>query len=105
MLVYARRGKRAADNLVMLLNFVPECSDAFRVGVPAKGVYKEIFNSDAPEYGGSGRLNPGYLVSEPVPWQGMEHSVVVKTPPVGGLVLRRAGRKELTEIKKEKERN
>ncbi len=95
VLVFSRRGKRAADELVVLLNFVPECCDSFRLGVPRKGVYKEIFNSDAAEYGGSGRRNPGYLRSEPVPWHGMQHSVVLKTPPIGGLVLRRAGRAEL----------
>ena len=102
VLIYTRRGKRPTDDLIVLLNFVPECSDAFRIGVPKKGVYKEIFNSDAPEYGGSGRLNPGWLVSEPVPWHGKDWSVVVKTPPIGGLVLRRAGRGELKEIQKQK---
>ena len=95
VLIYTRRGKRAADDLIVLLNFVPECSDVFRIGVPKKGAYKEIFNSDAPEYGGSGRLNPDLLVSEPVPWHGMKYSIVVKTPPIGGLILRRAGRGEL----------
>jgi 1,4-alpha-glucan branching enzyme len=102
VLIYTRRGKRASDELIVLLNFVPECSDSFRIGVTKKGIYKEVFNSDAPEYGGSGRLNPGFLISEPVPWQGKENSVVVKTPPVGGLVLRRAGRSELAELKKNK---
>ncbi|MBR6969868.1 MAG: 1,4-alpha-glucan branching protein GlgB [Firmicutes bacterium] len=103
ILIYTRRGKKPADELIVLLNFVPECDDAFRIGVPRKGVYKEVFNSDAAEYGGSGRLNPGYLVSEPVPWHGCKHSIVLKTPPIGGLALRRAGRKELLEMQKERD--
>ena len=103
ILIYTRRGKKPADELIVLLNFVPECDDAFRIGVPRKGVYKEVFNSDAAEYGGSGRLNPGYLVSEPVPWHGYKHSIVLKTPPIGGLALRRAGRKELLEMQKERD--
>ncbi|MBQ3920800.1 MAG: 1,4-alpha-glucan branching protein GlgB [Firmicutes bacterium] len=99
VLVFARKGKRPQDELVVLLNLVPERSDSFRIGVPRKGVYKEIFNSDAEEYGGSGQVNTGYLVSEPVPWHGKEYSVTVKTPPIGGLILRRAGRGELSETR------
>ena len=45
------------------------------------------------------QLNPGYLESEPIPWQGKQHSVVVKTPPIGGLILKPLGRKELSSLK------
>ena len=98
-LAFIRHGKRPADDLVVLLNFVPENFDEYRIGVPKKGIYKEIFNSDCTEFGGSGRINPGYIASEPVPWHGKENSIVIRTPPIGGVVLKRAGRRELEELK------
>ncbi len=97
MLIFLRKAKRPIDDLVVLLNFVPEVYDEFRVGVPRKGVYKEVFNSDDEAYGGSGRLNEGLLEAEEVPWHGQPCSVVVKTPPIGGTILKRVGKKELKE--------
>ncbi|MGM9521820.1 MAG: 1,4-alpha-glucan branching protein GlgB [Oscillospiraceae bacterium] len=99
-LTFIRHGAKPADDLVVLLNFAPETYDEFRIGVPKKGVYKEIFNSDCQEFGGSGRVNSGYIKSENIPWHGKENSVVIKTPPIGGVILKRVGRKELAELKK-----
>ena len=92
-LLFLRRGERPIDELVVLLNFAPETCDEYRIGVPRKGSYRELLNSDAGAFGGSGRENPGELVSEPVPCHGMAHSVVLRTPPVGGLILKRVGHK------------
>jgi len=92
VLIFERRGARPSDTIWALLNFVPEVSDGFRVGVPRRGVYEEIFNSDAVEFGGSGRRNEGPLVAEAIPWHGQPFSLVLKTPPVGGLLLKRAAR-------------
>ncbi len=88
-LIFIRHGKRPIDDLIVILNFAPETSDEFRVGVPRKGTYKEIFNSDDFRFGGSGRVNPELLESEEVTAHGKENSVVVRTPPIGGIVLKR----------------
>ena len=63
---------------------------------------KEVFNSDAEEYGGSGRLNEGFFEAEEVPWHGQPYSVVIKTPPIGGTILKRVGKKELEEARNKK---
>jgi 1,4-alpha-glucan branching enzyme len=99
ILTFIRHGKTPADDLIILLNFVPETCDEFRIGVPKKGVYQEIFNSDEPRFGGSGRTNPGYLVSESVPMHGKEDSIVVRTPPIGGIILKRCPRGKSTDKK------
>ena len=44
-----------------------------------RGTYQEIFNSDAEAFGGSGRTNPGELVSEPAPYHGMEMCIRDRT--------------------------
>jgi 1,4-alpha-glucan branching enzyme len=83
---FLRRGKHEA--LAIILNFTPVARDGYRIPVPLPGVYKEIFNSDAPAYGGSGVENRGDLHSENFPWNGREHSLRFTLPPLGGVVLR-----------------
>ena len=61
----------------------------FRMGVPKSGIYEEIFNSDDPAFGGSGVANVGRIESEDVPWNGREDSIVVRVPPLAGLVFKR----------------
>ena len=50
---------------------------------------EEIFNSDDPAFGGSGVANVGRIESEDVPWNGREDSIVVRVPPLAGLVFKR----------------
>ena len=59
------------------------------MGVPSRGTYEEIFNSDCAEYGGSGRINADPIKTENIPWQGMPCSIVVKTPPIGGAIFKK----------------
>jgi 1,4-alpha-glucan branching enzyme len=71
---------------VVLLNFTPVPRHGYRVGVPARGTYKEILNSDSSYYGGS---NLGNLAvpTEDVACMGHAQSLVVTLPPLAGLVL------------------
>jgi 1,4-alpha-glucan branching enzyme len=71
---------------VVLLNFTPVPRYGYRVGVPARGTYREILNSDSSYYGGS---NLGNLAvpTEDVACMGHAQSLVVTLPPLAGLVL------------------
>ena len=91
---FVRRGKSAADELVVLLNFHPNVYEDYRIGVPRAGLYQEIFSSDREEYGGSGLLNTQPVRSEPIPWHGMEHSIAIRVPPIGGTVFKRCPAKK-----------
>ena len=51
-----------AEPVVVVCNFQPVTRENYRVGVPVYGVYKEVFNSEAEEWGGTGIGNPGCLV-------------------------------------------
>ena len=59
MVMFIRRSKKAGETLLFICNFDNIEHEKFRVGVPFEGKYKEIFNTDAKEFGGSGRVN-GY---------------------------------------------
>jgi len=90
-LVYLRRGRAPGDVVVVACNFTPVPRHGFRVGVPAAGWWREILNSDAEPYGGSGQGNLGGVSSEAVPWHGLPQSLVVTLPPLGLAVFKAPG--------------
>jgi 1,4-alpha-glucan branching enzyme len=83
---FVRRSEHEA--LVVALNFTPMARGSYRIPAPGPGVYREVFNSDAVCFGGSGVENHGDLHAEPVPHSGRENSLCINLPPLGGLVLR-----------------
>ncbi|MDE2149926.1 MAG: 1,4-alpha-glucan branching protein GlgB [Gammaproteobacteria bacterium] len=85
VLSYLRRG--AGEVAVVVLNFTPVPRCGYRLGVPLAGRYRELLNSDAGVYGGSGGGNLGGVHSQPQPWMGRAHSLVLNLPPLGGLIL------------------
>ena len=87
LISYVRHGDEGADDVVVVLNFSPSCYDEFRIGVPEFGVWREIFNSDTVRFGGSGFINTADVLSEDVVWNGCNQSVVMRIPPLGGMVL------------------
>ncbi len=100
IICFIRKGKLKKDELVVLINFCPETYTDYRVGVPAKGVYKEIFNSDSVLYGGSGlHMNETPIQSDAEPYHGQQNSITINVPPIGGVIFKRVGRKELEEMK------
>jgi 1,4-alpha-glucan branching enzyme len=76
------------ESVLVVLNFTPAAREAYRIPVPMAGIYRELFNSDAVAYGGSGVHNPGELHTEAVPYHGREHSLCFTLPPLAGVVLR-----------------
>jgi 1,4-alpha-glucan branching enzyme len=88
VLSYSRKGMNPADQLVILLNMTPVPRQSYRVGVPAAGSWVEVFNSDKPEYYGSGVENTAPLASEATHWHGRPQSVAVNLPPLGAVVLK-----------------
>ena len=77
--------------LLVACNFTPMVRNTYRVGVPAAGAWREVLNSDAPFYGGSGVGNLGRVAAEAVAWHGREHSVLLTLPPLGVVVFEPEG--------------
>ena len=75
------------EQLVFVCNFTPVPRFGYRVGVPAAGFYKEILNSDAREYDGSGLGNLGGVQADVLPWHGHPHSLALTLPPLGIVVF------------------
>ncbi|MEA3277458.1 MAG: 1,4-alpha-glucan branching protein GlgB [Pseudomonadota bacterium] len=87
ILVYLRQA--GDDFVVVALNFTPVPREGYRIGVPEAGRYREVLNSDAEDYGGSGTGNGAQtLQTEPQPWMDRPHSLVVTLPPLAGILLK-----------------
>jgi 1,4-alpha-glucan branching enzyme len=84
---FIRRGK--SDELVLCVcNFTPVPRQNYRVGVPLECFWKEVVNSDAPLYGGSGQGNIGGLTAVPLPIHGRPFSLNMTLPPLGFLAFK-----------------
>jgi 1,4-alpha-glucan branching enzyme len=75
------------ESLVVVLNFTPVARENYRIPAPGLGVYREIFNSDAQCFGGSGVGNHSELHAETVPHCGRADSLCITLPPLGGVIL------------------
>lgn len=79
---FVRRSRRADEQLLVAANFLPVPRINYRLGVPQPGVWKEILNSDARHYGGSGYGNLGAVESAPIPYNDRPQSVNLTLPPL-----------------------
>src|SRR4051794_22865030 len=86
VVVFARRSR---DNrvLVCACNLTRVPREAYRIGLPRGGRWREVLNTDAHEYGGSGVGNGGSVETEPLPWHDQPVSAQVALPPLGVLWL------------------
>ena len=87
ILAYSRHGDANDPPLVVVANFTPVPRDGYRIGVPTAGFYREVLNSDAEIYGGSGIGNRGGMHSEAIASHGHAQSIVVTAPPLGVVVF------------------
>jgi 1,4-alpha-glucan branching enzyme len=68
--------------ILVACNFTPVVREGYLAGVPLAGAWREILNSDALSYGGSGLGNLGRVESRPTPWHGRAHSLRLTLPPL-----------------------
>ena len=80
---YIRKGDREKEHLVIVLNLTQTPQKNYRIGLPKKGTLKEIFNSDASKYNGTGNFTNTKLTSDRKTWNNRENSVVLELPPLG----------------------
>ncbi len=85
-IIIFQRIDEAQKSIMVVCNFCPVARYDYVVGVPASGRYKEVFNSDAAEFGGSGLTN-GTVRTRKKPSHGQEHSVSLTIPPLSTMYL------------------
>jgi 1,4-alpha-glucan branching enzyme len=86
---FIRKGRTARDIMLVVFNFTPVLQHNYIIGVPWEGSWKEVLNSDASCYGGSGQGNCGTVESTPVSFQGEPCSLSLTLPPLGIVVFKK----------------
>jgi len=82
LLSFVRRG-RDGQRMLVVCNFAPVVHQAFRLGVPEAGTWRERLNTDSVFYGGSNVGTPlAAAASEAVPSHGRTSSILVTLPPL-----------------------
>jgi 1,4-alpha-glucan branching enzyme len=87
-LSFLRKSPGTDEVILAALNFTPMPRFGRHVGVPRQGFWKELINSDAREYGGSGQGNQGGVYTEPISAHGRPFSVRLTLPPLGAVILK-----------------
>ncbi len=80
-----------APPVLVVTNFTPVPRSNFLLGIPNRGVWREILNSDAREYGGSGWGNLGGVESVPISAHGRTDALNLTLPPLATIMLRWEG--------------
>ncbi len=89
---FVRHGDNPDDDLLIVINYEVNPYEEYRIGVPRAGYWREVFNSDEIDFGGSGVTNADQrFESEEVPWNLRSNSIKVRVPPIGGAVFKYDG--------------
>ncbi len=89
LLAFMRKGDAMDPLLIFLYNFTPIPRHNHRIGVPVGGNWREVLNSDAKIYGGSGEGNLGGVEATPIASHGRAHSVTVTFPPLSAVIFKK----------------
>jgi 1,4-alpha-glucan branching enzyme len=85
-----RKTASGEDGILAVFNFTPVPRHGYRVGAPSAGFWKEVLNSDALEYGGSGMGNLGGKETEEVLCHGRPWSLDLTLPPLSAVFFKQA---------------
>lgn len=94
ILVFVRKARKKTDALLVVCNFTPVVHEHYKIGVPYAGKYKEIFNSDSQEFGGSGICNPRMKSSRKAECDDRKNSMKITVPPLGISIFKYKGELE-----------
>jgi 1,4-alpha-glucan branching enzyme len=85
---FMRRESSCGSWLVVIANFTPQSHSQYRVGVPVKGYYEEILNTDSARYGGRNLGNMGGKTTDEYNIHGYEQSLDLCLPALSVQVFR-----------------
>jgi 1,4-alpha-glucan branching enzyme len=84
---YLRKGDEGTKPQLVICNFTPITHQAYKVGCPNGGLWRQVLNSDEAQFGGSGVSNPLTIQASNYGWHFRPYSLTMSVPPLGILVL------------------
>lgn len=102
---FVRSGRKPQDCLLAVLNFANAPYEKYKIGVPERGRYREVFSSDATVYGGTGMINGRVIPSRDDECDGREQSIRITLAPLSISIFECSpySEKELAEMEKKKQ--
>lgn len=88
VIVYRRKGKDAANDLLVILNLTPVVRRDWKLYAGGKPAWKEIFNSDQKQYGGTGDVYNPEILTALVDKNENRYEINIHLPPLGMVVLK-----------------
>ena len=85
VIAYLRNGE--SSQIAVAVNFAGTPHENYRLPLPRTGRWREILNTDAPAYGGSGVGNLGMVTAKEGPHDGFPASASVQLPPLGAVLF------------------
>ena len=86
---FIRKGKDPDRILVVVCNFTPVVRENYKLGVPFKGDYQEVINSDMAVYGGADHHKNGKIKAVQETWHGRPYHIPITLPALATVALER----------------
>jgi 1,4-alpha-glucan branching enzyme len=93
IIAFRRISPSTGKEIICVGNFSPVIREAHRVGLPRKGTYKQILNTDSEKYCGGGFGVVRSIRAEKTPWHELDYSAAITLPPLGTLWFEAPARK------------
>jgi 1,4-alpha-glucan branching enzyme len=93
IIAFSRTAPSTGKEIICVCNFSPLIREAHRIGLPRKGTYKQLLNTDNEKYCGGGFGVVKSIRAEKTPWHGMDYSAAITLPPLGTLWFEAPARK------------
>ncbi len=84
---YLRKGGEGEPPVAVIANMAPVLREGFRVGLPSEGRWRELMNTDAEDYGGSGAGNGGGVLATGPGTHGRPAAATITLPPLAVLLF------------------
>jgi 1,4-alpha-glucan branching enzyme len=94
IIAFRRIAPSTGTEIIFVGNFSPLVREGHRIGLPRKGTYKQILNTDHENYCGGGFGVVKSMKAEKVPWHGMDYSVAITLPPLASMWFEAPTRKK-----------
>jgi 1,4-alpha-glucan branching enzyme len=93
VLAFRRVAPSNGKEIICVGNFSPLIREGHRIGLPRKGSYRQILNTDSEKYAGGGVGVVKSIKAEKTAWQGMDYSAAITLPPLATVWFEAPNRK------------
>jgi len=82
VIAFRRIAPSTGNEIICVCNFSPVVREGHRIGLPRKGSYKQVLNTDSEKYCGGGFGVVKSIKAEKIPWHGLDYSTAITLPPL-----------------------